>query len=289
MGIEIAPQEPGCITLDAMSPANGTVILGPEAAFSGAISFDVFATQVEVLPITLNKFELASQGKITRGSLVHDQPGHHVCRSCSATYAWTPSQFKHLQKMQGRKRPVCSRPDCPDKPELVWRSLPSESIGIGDERMKRLYEAFSSYADIPVPETRALVPRVWAMYAKGHAPADWAPAPTDKMGQMLQSRVQAKGMDLLPFGLAHKAPTNGLKCFVMEATVSRITEEQVPADPENPEAAPILTHVPHTGMAIGWVSPATLAGGLLEDPQYGYKVRILPAGKNRKKRSRAVC
>jgi len=255
VAIRLVPDDDKKVTLPATSDAEGQIIWGPVARLSGLLGRAAFVEQLNTRWIYFNRFSLGfGRGGAQRGSLVLSRVSTYECGVCGKTWRLSPVQRRLLLKQQRRREfetPVCQLCD----KELRERGIPPPQIGVDDEHVERLWQAFSAYADdAQVPETiRGLVPRVWGVYPSGRNPGPWQPGANDGIARMIQKRVSQRGSYVIrPFAVAWQS---GMKpnSLLIESTLDFKGEP---------------------GWAVGWMTPEMLGGLLGESPEYGWRVNL---------------
>ena len=307
IGIEMQPEaynpeageKPG-VTIDALYPAIGRIIVGPEARQAGRMRFEQFVQQIGVHTLFVNNFSIISDRdrqnnrvrRIGRGSIVAEPSGCFVCPSCKRVYANLSQQdLLTLQKQRGGARPHCFNPDCGYKPAMFWRP-DSPSMGAGDPRARALFKAYSAAASNPIEEDTSIIPEAFAVYPKNKAPTDEVPwtVPNGRLTQYLTERLASVGKVIrsVRTALASQSPeiaairmTVPVEWTTQPMTFSEHTDEttgEVIRKPVVPDWVQEVSEDEIMGsgwrpvMALGWLSPEVLGGSLSK--QRGYTVRL---------------
>lgn len=133
----------------------------------------------------------------------------------------------------------------------VWTSDPEQLPSDQDPVIKSMFDRLQDDREMDLP-------RVWAVYPKGKAPADWVAR--DELASEISQRMSRNGRCIIPAEWAAKAQSRAIRGLVMECTMGE-------------EGSP--------GTSIGWLSHALIEGRDRVEYSMNLGIRREGFGRNR--------
>ena len=243
MGVRMRPDQQ---TLLATKAYHGQVVIGPPMRLQGCIAEENFRLNCSALRYYPAK--VSPDGLIKPGSLVNYRAGAKACPSCRHEYS--PKEVKASKGVCWKTECITARgPLGPAKLEFRLQPNPEPT-----EEVVR--EAYAAFLDEP---KRLVPPRLWAVYPKDGAPADWTPEADDARAVSLARAHEPHDRVILPIDMAVKA--NG---------AGRLIGVTIEAQ---------------QGLQFGWMTKEEMLG--LGNP-YGYKLRLWGSSKYKTRKASFV-
>jgi hypothetical protein len=232
------PIPPGKITFDATRWITSVCIYGVSPQYATTCTEDEFRKVMVPRRFKLNPFRIDAKHTIHNGCLMPDQQQKWECPSCNAYHIFQESEPGMMRNKQSFFCAGCAEEQNRKIPFRFVEEIEVPEDQIDHKLVNTMVDRVLDRVQAPDEEVVSqnhILPRVYAVYAKGKAPGIWQP--TDDDEEQLVRRWSLHQMEVRPLNEARKLKSPYVEEIVglgRTVNVGWVTPSKLQADKDHP-------------------------------------------------------